>query len=193
MTAAHVVELASVAPQPWRNGGGVTREVLAWPPGSGSDWLLRISVAEIERDGPFSPFPGVQRCFTVLEGAGVVLGFGEGEQMLTRESPPLGFDGAAAPSCRLVDGPTRDLNLMARASAGRPLMRPVDGAAPADSGPATRWRGIYTAEPLRLAVGDATTLVLPPHSLAWSDAAAPWLAMGAAPAPRAWWLSLEQP
>jgi environmental stress-induced protein Ves len=41
---------------PWKNGGGVTRELLAWP--GGGDWQVRISVAEIEADGPFSSFPG---------------------------------------------------------------------------------------------------------------------------------------
>jgi environmental stress-induced protein Ves len=35
--------------------------------------VLRISVAEITRDGPFSAFAGVQRWFAVLEGAGVML------------------------------------------------------------------------------------------------------------------------
>ena len=58
-------------PQPWRNGGGVTRELLAWP--DGGDWRVRVSVADIDADGPFSAFPGVERWFAVLEGAGVAL------------------------------------------------------------------------------------------------------------------------
>ena len=52
-----LIRLNEVAPVPWRNGGGVTRELLAWP--SPGDWALRISVAEVERDGPFSRYPGV--------------------------------------------------------------------------------------------------------------------------------------
>ncbi|MGA1289108.1 MAG: hypothetical protein ACO3ZK_16530, partial [Rubrivivax sp.] len=103
--------LSECPPQPWRNGGGLTRELLAWAgwvgdarqPCSGSDargadgdagragsrddaredplddprsdatratsgdaarplaspasaeWLLRVSVADITQDGPFSP------------------------------------------------------------------------------------------------------------------------------------------
>mgnify|MGYP000415291841 CR=1 FL=1 len=47
-----VVAVERMAPQPWRNGGGFTRELLAWP--SADDWQLRISVAEIARDGAFS-------------------------------------------------------------------------------------------------------------------------------------------
>ena len=64
-----VVALMSAAPQPWRNGGGVTRELLA---GRTEDWSVRLSVADIERDGPFSAFAGVDRWFAVLSGAGVV-------------------------------------------------------------------------------------------------------------------------
>jgi environmental stress-induced protein Ves len=117
--APRLVAADAVAPQPWRNGGGRTRELLAWP--SGQDWQLRISVADIEANGPFSAFDGVQRWFAVLEGHGVVLGFGSDERRVLREDPPLHFDGARAPGCRLVDGPTRDLNLMLRRASGTML------------------------------------------------------------------------
>lgn len=103
------------APQTWRNGGGQTRELLTWPPVG--DWQLRISRADIDRDGPFSAFPGVQRWFAVLEGAGVALQLGT-EQKIRKGDSPLCFDGAAAPACRLLDGPTQDLNLMARKGRG---------------------------------------------------------------------------
>ena len=66
-----LVALADTPPVPWRNGGGLTRELLAWP--DGGDWAVRVSVAEIEADGPFSTFPGVERWFAVLEGGGVAL------------------------------------------------------------------------------------------------------------------------
>jgi environmental stress-induced protein Ves len=64
--------------QTWRNGGGSTRELLAWP--EAGAWQLRISVAEITRDGPFSAFAGVQRWFAVLRGDGVRLRLGETAQ-----------------------------------------------------------------------------------------------------------------
>jgi environmental stress-induced protein Ves len=56
--------LGHASEQTWRNGGGSTRELLAWP--EATDWQARISVAEITRDGPFSAFAGVQRWFAVL-------------------------------------------------------------------------------------------------------------------------------
>ena len=61
----------AVEPQSWKNGGGLTRELLAWPARDG--WALRISVADIRADGPFSAFAGVDRWFAVLEGNGVRL------------------------------------------------------------------------------------------------------------------------
>jgi environmental stress-induced protein Ves len=39
----HVVQLADVAVMPWRNGGGVTRELAAWP--ARDAWHWRMSVA----------------------------------------------------------------------------------------------------------------------------------------------------
>lgn len=104
--------LDAATPTPWRNGGGQTRELLCWP--SHDAWQLRFSVATIQRDGPFSPFPGVQRWFAVLDGAGVALRWADATHTLTPQSPPLAFDGAVAPHARLLDGPTHDINLMLR-------------------------------------------------------------------------------
>ena len=61
-------DASTATPVPWKNGGGVTRELLRLPAGSGDDWTLRISVADIAADGPFSPFPGITRWFAVLTG-----------------------------------------------------------------------------------------------------------------------------
>jgi len=110
-----LIEADTLVPEPWRNGGGRTRELFAWP--SREAWHVRISLADIEADGPFSAFPGVRRWFAVIEGAGVVLDFAGREQRMTAGDAPLQFDGAAAPGCRLISGATRDLNLMLRDNA----------------------------------------------------------------------------
>lgn len=119
------IELNAVAPSPWRNGGGVTRELLAWP--DARDWRWRLSVAEVAHSGPFSRFEGVQRWFAVLHGAGVRLRLGEQTHVLTRASAPLCFDGALPADCALLDGATRDFNLMLRADTVRAQMRRVAG------------------------------------------------------------------
>lgn len=116
------VVLSQVPAMPWKNGGGLTRELLAWP--QPQDWRVRLSVAEVAADGPFSAYPGVTRWFAVLDGAGVDLQVGGVSNRLVTGSAPLCFDGAAAAHCRLLDGPTQDFNLMLRGASGR--LRRVD-------------------------------------------------------------------
>lgn len=118
-----IVDAARVAPQPWRNGGGRTRELLADAPA----WRWRISLADIDTDGSFSAFAGVQRWFAVVAGSGVELRFADGARTLHRGDAPLAFDGAAAPGCRLLAGPTRDLNLMLRDGARGTMRHAVPG------------------------------------------------------------------
>lgn len=110
------VRLSDVPPQPWRNGGGMTRELAAWP--SPQDWRWRMSVAEVAQSGPFSCFEGVQRWFAVLQGAGVALTLGGHTHSLTPGSLPLHFDGGLPTDCQLLDGPTQDFNLMLRGAQG---------------------------------------------------------------------------
>jgi uncharacterized protein len=128
------LKLADCPFVPWRNGGGRTQELLMWP--RVSDWLVRVSVAEIEADGPFSSFGGTDRCFAVLDGAGVVLSLPQGDVRLTANDGAVSFAGEAAPMCRLIDGPTRDLNLMVRRGAGRASMQ-------RNAHSSRRWRGVF--------------------------------------------------
>ncbi len=160
-----LVRLHDVAPVPWRNGGGVTRELACAP---GADWRWRISVAEVARDGPFSRFDGVQRWFAVLQGAGVCLTIDGADHRVDALDAPLHFDGAADTDCRLIDGVTLDFNLMVRAaSAASARVERLQGQAlrtPAQY--ATM--GVYAVEPTQLAVG-VHTLQLPAHSLLWGQ------------------------
>jgi len=154
------IDSAAVAPQAWRNGGGRTRELLAWP--AGPDWRLRLSLADIDADGPFSAFAGVQRWFAVIEGAGVVLGLAAGTQCLTPQSEPMCFDGAEAPGCRLVNGPTRDLNLMLRGGARGRLQRAASGAPWSEAWP---WRACFSAGAARWQSDDGRAVELPANTL----------------------------
>ena len=160
-----LIQAAQIQPQPWRNGGGRTRELLAWP--SVHDWALRISLADIDADGPFSAFTGVERWFTVIEGAGVTLAFGDIEQRLTPGDTPLCFDGAAAPGCRLLNGATRDLNLMSRR--GRGIMRAVATGVEWNEGFAMR--GLFAAVAGRWSSAGAQCTV-PAMTLLWATTSA---------------------
>src|ERR1700760_358654 len=80
---------------PWKNGGGVTHEIAAQPPGadmSSFDW--RISSAVGASEGPFSVFEGIDRTLLVLSGEGLALTIdGAPPIVLTPLSPPLPFPG----------------------------------------------------------------------------------------------------
>jgi hypothetical protein len=184
-----ILHVEDVAPQLWRNGGGQTRELLTWP--GGGDWRLRISLADIRNDGPFSAFPGITRWFTVVQGRGVVLRFGPHTETLGAGSAPVRFDGAAAPGCTLIDGPTRDLNLMLRGGEG--VMQPVRPGQPWDGGFAQR--GLFTTVSgiLRSEQGaPAPPAPVPAGTLVWqSDAEGGALRFDPdadAEDPFAWWL-----
>ena len=123
------VSLADVAATPWRNGGGVTRELVVWPPQG--EWQWRMSVAEVEASGPFSRFEGVQRWFAVLQGAGVALDIAGERHMLDADSAPLAFDGGALTDCQLRNGATRDFNLMVRGAGARAAARSASCPPPA--------------------------------------------------------------
>jgi uncharacterized protein len=103
---------------PWKNGGGVTREVAAWPPGSGfDDFAWRVSMAEVREAGPFSRFAGVDRILAVVEGALRLAVQNAGVFELSPRSAPLAFDGEVATSAELILGPALDLNVMTRRGA----------------------------------------------------------------------------
>ena len=96
---------------PWKNGGGVTTELLCIPDASTSGFLLRISRAKVEKDGPFSFFPGIDRKLLILEGAGCRLSFLDKEEVLVPGSI-LEFPGEAPIDCKLIDGSLIDFNVM---------------------------------------------------------------------------------
>lgn len=159
-----LIPLADVPVSPWRNGGGVTRELLAWP--SAQDWHWRLSVAEIARNGPFSRFDGVQRWFAVLGGAGVQLHLPDQTHTLTVASAPLCFDGAVPVDCRLLDGTTQDFNLMLRCDRARAHMQRLSGV--------TRFLldvpktiAIYAMDAGAGVLFEHDAVTVPPHSLTW--------------------------
>ncbi|GJG93387.1 HutD family protein [Cupriavidus pauculus] len=129
--------LDAISPTPWKNGGGTTREIAVWPPGASMDtFAWRISVADIAADGPFSAFPGIDRQIVLIDGAGVHLQAHDDTfcHRLVRVGEPFAFSGDTAVHATLVDGPTRDFNVMTRRGTCRAeiaLMRQPFTAVPA--------------------------------------------------------------
>lgn len=63
----------------WRNGAGVTREILSV--GAGDAFAWRASIARVDASGPFSAFPGCRRWSCLLDGGPLVLVFDDAERL----------------------------------------------------------------------------------------------------------------
>ncbi|MEU9110928.1 HutD family protein [Streptomyces sp. NPDC048483] len=113
---------------PWSNGGGVTREIAAHPPGAGWDtFAWRVSLADVTRDGPYSPLPGIRRILTVIDGGGLELTVDGTPRLLPDRFRPFAFPGGAATDSRLLDGPVVNLNVMVREGWARAEVEMVRG------------------------------------------------------------------
>lgn len=95
----------------WKNGAGWTTELLRVP--DSDDWRWRLSIAEVEADGPFSVYPGVERELMLLAGNGMRLCFEDGvTQTLSPPRGSLRFAGERPLQAQLLDGPSRDFSVM---------------------------------------------------------------------------------
>ncbi|MFI9078158.1 HutD family protein [Streptomyces sioyaensis] len=114
---------------PWSNGGGVTREIAVHPPGAGWDgFAWRVSLADVTRDGPYSPLPGVRRILTVVDGAGLELTVDGTPRLLPGRYRPFAFPGVATTVSRLLDGPVVNLNVMLREGRAAATVEVVAGS-----------------------------------------------------------------
>lgn len=120
---------AAHRPQPWKNGLGVSRVIADDPVGAGFDALgWQVSATEIAADCPFSALPGLDRLFVVIGGAGVELSSlderGERKVAVVRPGEaPHAFRGDWVTQCRLLAGPVRVLNVIARRGAFEAALR----------------------------------------------------------------------
>ncbi|MFF1881632.1 HutD family protein [Pseudarthrobacter sp. NPDC058196] len=110
-----IIRFAGLKAEPWRNGGGVTREI-ARQGSAGDGWDWRVSIADVTKAGDFSAFPGMERVLTVIEGELLLLTVDGAEQPLEKYRP-FRFDGGAATTGALPTGDIRDLNVITRSAA----------------------------------------------------------------------------
>ncbi|WP_328531359.1 HutD family protein [Nocardioides sp. NBC_00368] len=148
-----VLDPAAVAPVPWDNGAGFTRE-LAVAHGPDGKVLWRVSVADLVHDAEFSRFPDLDRLFVAL--GPLVLSIG-GHPTTMGAGDAIRFAGEAEVTVR-PDRPTRALNVMTRRDAVRADVHLGDHGEPAHPGVS-----------LRIDVGDRVAevhleTVLPNHT-----------------------------
>jgi hypothetical protein len=114
---------------PWRNGGGVTREVAAlYDHEAGAAFLWRLSIATVSADGPFSSFAGIDRTIAVLSGRGMALRLQDRTVIVGTESEPFAFPGEALVHASILEGETTDLNAMSRRGVFTHTMRRLQTA-----------------------------------------------------------------
>lgn len=110
----------------WRNGGGETRELCCFPPGT-RDFSWRASIASIASNGDFSLFPGVDRVITLLEGGEVMLDGGAAFQHTLTHFEPFYFAGEQRVYAQLSDGKmSMDFNVMTRRDRCQAQVRVAD-------------------------------------------------------------------
>ncbi|WP_431298039.1 HutD/Ves family protein [Tabrizicola sp. BL-A-41-H6] len=106
--------------QPWANGRGTTTELYRLE--ESGHLILRLSMATVSENGPFSLFPGIERNLTVLTGPGFTL---SGENLTLHASPlnPVAFPGDIPITASNVTAPSEDFNVMTARHLPRPAVR----------------------------------------------------------------------
>lgn len=129
---------------PWKDGGGVTEQIAIEPQDAtlASGFLWRLSMARVERSGPFSRFEGYDRSLLLLEGGGLDLDFGvHGSIQIENPLQPVAFNGDWAAQAALTRGPVRDLGVISDRARVRQEVRVLalgSGPVPIPPGP-TVW------------------------------------------------------
>ncbi|HEX4972345.1 MAG TPA: HutD family protein [Steroidobacteraceae bacterium] len=108
-----ILRNADYPSRPWKNGGGTTRDILVSPPGASLDEFdWRLSLAQVDRDGPFSRFDDIDRTLVLLSGA-MTLHEPDRRIELVR-GEPVEFPGERTMDATLQGGATLDFNVMTR-------------------------------------------------------------------------------
>src|SRR5512139_1209389 len=117
-----IIRSADYPARPWKNGGGTTRDIIVSPPGASlDDFDWRLSLAQVDRDGPFSRFEGVDRTLVLLTGAMTLHEQGRRIDLVRHE--PAMFEGERAIDATVAGGATLDFNVMTRRGRVRHVVR----------------------------------------------------------------------
>jgi environmental stress-induced protein Ves len=116
---------ADYSPMPWANGKGTTIEMLRVD--RNGALLVRLSMATVAEDGPFSLFPGIERHLTVIEGPGFRLQ-GPGLDLHCAPLQPCAFPGDVPVHATVPQGyASVDFNVMTARSMPLPRVTVLQG------------------------------------------------------------------
>jgi environmental stress-induced protein Ves len=117
-----IIRSADYPTRPWKNGGGTTRDIAVSPPGASlDDFVWRLSLAQVDRDGPFSRFDNVERTLVLLSGAMSLHEQGRRIELVRHQ--PVVFEGERAIAATINGGSTLDFNVMTRRGRARHVVR----------------------------------------------------------------------
>jgi environmental stress-induced protein Ves len=108
--AVHIVRPTDFRSQPWKNGGGITHEIVRWPDIERYD--VRVSIADDRAAGAFSRFPGYRRWSFLAGSAPIALDIAGVPHDLIELGDHVEVDGDVPIACTLPAGPTRLLNIL---------------------------------------------------------------------------------
>jgi environmental stress-induced protein Ves len=161
-----IVAPAEFRVQPWKNGGGVTHEIVRWPDSDAYD--VRISLADDRVPGPFSQFLGYRRWSFLAAAAPIVLDVAGRVHQLVALGDHIEVDGDVAIGCALPAGPTRLLNFLVRDGVDAQIGR----------GPCSRAvRFVFALDAMPWLPGGHAAVFDPPELVELNDHAV-WLASG---------------
>ena len=119
--------------KPWNNGGGMTQDIWLWPEAASQDGFdIRLSLASIDTQGPFSAFREIDRTITLVGGNPFVLVFDGDYEHQVDYLKPFSFDSVQTPSSRLNGGSASAFNVMTRRGRWSHKVSVVQGGQPID-------------------------------------------------------------
>lgn len=130
MIKNHIFHRDELSQTPWKNGGGITREIASSEEG---EPYWRLSIADVTQEGDFSTFPGLHRILTVIEGKGMRLQSPTAD-IHARPREPVSFAGDTPVRGQLVQGPVQNFNLIYDANKLKAIVR-VSGRLDAEEAP----------------------------------------------------------
>lgn len=114
-SSAPLIRFADLPSAPWGKNNGRVKEVA-----SGNGW--RLSLATVEKPGPFTPFPGRDRITVPVEGELLVLTV-DGTEHGMEKFRPFRYSGDSATDAALPTGPVTVLNTVVdRTTTGASVM-----------------------------------------------------------------------
>ncbi|UNK41717.1 HutD family protein [Luteimonas sp. S4-F44] len=178
-----IIPAATARSVRWRNGHGWTRELFCAPAlpaapsvdaAAAAPWPWRISIARIDRDAPFSAFPGVDRELMLLRGGRLDLQVADRRIALASRYARHRFAGERDVAACVPTGGVEVFNLMWRRDVHRARLwhLPLAGALAWRADPATTWVVHLLAGHARCGSGVAHVALAAGDTAVLSDASA---------------------